>query len=33
MEKAYTSLSLFDFQQMFATDNQCFAYLSAEKWK
>jgi hypothetical protein len=27
------SLSLFEFQQHFATDNQCFAYLSAKKWK
>jgi hypothetical protein len=33
MEKAYQSLSLFDFQQQFATDNQCLAYLAAEKWK
>jgi hypothetical protein len=33
MEKAYQSLSLFEFQQRFTTDNQCFAYLSAEKWK
>jgi hypothetical protein len=33
MEKSYKSLSLFDFQQRFATDNQCLAYLAAEKWK
>ena len=33
MEKAYQSLSLFEFQQCFSTDNQCIAYLSAEKWK
>jgi hypothetical protein len=33
MEKAYQSLSLFDFQTQFATDNQCLAYLAAEKWK
>jgi hypothetical protein len=33
MEKAYQSLSLFEFQQRFATDTQCLAYLSAEKWK
>jgi hypothetical protein len=33
MEKSYSSLSLFEFQQRFATDNQCLAYLSAEKWK
>jgi transposase-like protein len=33
MEKRYDSLSLFEFQQMFASDNQCLAYLAAEKWK
>jgi len=33
MEKSYESLSLFEFQQRFATDNQCLAYLAAEKWK
>jgi transposase-like protein len=33
MEKKYNSLSLFEFQQRFTTDNQCLAYLSAEKWK
>jgi hypothetical protein len=33
MEKSYESLSLFDFQQQFSTDNQCLAYLAAEKWK
>ena len=33
MEKSQNSLSLFEFQQRFATDNQCLAYLSAEKWK
>ena len=33
MSKSYESLSLFEFQQIFATDNQCLAYLSAEKWK
>jgi len=33
MEKAYESLSLFEFQQCFATDNQCLAYLAAEKWR
>jgi hypothetical protein len=33
MEKRYNSLSLFDFQQRFTTDNQCLAYLAAEKWK
>ena len=33
MGKSYKSLSLFDFQQQFMTDNQCFAYLAAEKWK
>ena len=26
-------MSLFEFQQRFTTDNQCLAYLSAEKWK
>ena len=31
MEKAYESLSLFEFQHCFSTDNQCLAYLSAEK--
>jgi transposase-like protein len=33
MESKNKSLSLFEFQQRFATDNQCLAYLSAEKWK
>ena len=33
MLKSYESLSLFEFQQRFATDNQCLAYLAAEKWK
>ena len=33
MEKAYNSLNLLDFQQRFCTDNQCLAYLAAEKWK
>ena len=33
MEKSHKSLSLFEFQQRFATDNQCIAYLAAEKWK
>jgi hypothetical protein len=33
MEKAYNSLSLFDFQQRFASDSQCLAYLATEKWK
>jgi hypothetical protein len=33
MGKAYQSLSLFEFQQQFATENQCLAYLAAEKWK
>ena len=33
MEKSHKSLSLFEFQQRFATDNQCLAYLAAEKWK
>jgi len=33
MEKSFESLSLFDFQQRFATDDQCLAYLAAEKWK
>jgi hypothetical protein len=33
MEKSYESLSLFEFQQRFATDKQCLAYLAAEKWK
>ncbi|MDR0547246.1 MAG: transposase [Dysgonamonadaceae bacterium] len=33
MEKAYQRLSLFEFQQQFTTENQCLAYLAAEKWK
>jgi hypothetical protein len=33
MEKSCQSLSLFEFQQHFASDNQCLAYLAAEKWK
>ena len=33
MEKSYENLSLFEFQQRFATDDQCLAYLAAEKWK
>jgi len=33
MEKLHNSLSLFEFQQRFSTDNQCLAYLAAEKWK
>jgi hypothetical protein len=33
MEQAYTNLSLFDFQQRFTDDNQCLAYLAAEKWR
>jgi hypothetical protein len=33
MEKRDKSLSLFDFQQRFTTDNQYFAYLAKEKWK
>ena len=33
MEKAYESLSLFEFQQQISIDNQCLAYLSAEKWR
>ena len=33
MDKSSNSLSLFQFQQRFATDNQCLAYLSAERWK
>jgi hypothetical protein len=33
MEKANESLSLFEFQQRFSTEDPCFAYLSAEKWK
>ena len=30
MDKSSNGLSLFQFQQRFATDNQCLAYLSAE---
>ena len=33
MEKSHKNLSLFEFQKRFTTDNQCLAYLSAEKWK
>ena len=33
MERAFESLSLFAFQQRFASDRQCLAYLSAEKWR
>jgi hypothetical protein len=33
MAKSYNSLSLFDFQQRFTTENQCLAYLATEKWK
>jgi transposase-like protein len=33
MDKSYHSLSLFEFQQRFSSDNQCLAYLAAEKWK
>jgi predicted RNA-binding Zn-ribbon protein involved in translation (DUF1610 family) len=33
MEKRDKSLSLFDFQKRFTTDNQCLAYLAQEKWK
>ena len=33
MEKSHKSLSLFEFQQRFTSDNQCRAYLAAEKWK
>jgi hypothetical protein len=33
MEKRDKSLSLFDFQNRFTTDNKCFAYLAQEKWK
>ena len=33
MEKSHKSLNLFEFQQRFTSDNQCRAYLAAEKWK
>ena len=33
MEKSHKSMSLFKFQQRFTSDNQCRAYLAAEKWK
>jgi len=32
METAYQSLSLFEFQQRFATDDRYLAYLVAVKW-
>jgi hypothetical protein len=32
MEKSRQSLSLFEFQQQFATD-KCLAYLAAGKWE
>jgi len=31
MVKSHKSLSLLEFQQRFVTDNQCRAYLAAEK--
>jgi len=33
MGKSHKSLSLFEFQQRFTSDNQCCGYLAAEKWK
>jgi len=33
MDKSANSLSLFEFQQRFSTDNQCLAHLASEKWK
>jgi len=33
MEKSHKSMRLFEFQQRFTSDNQCRAYLAAEKWK
>ena len=33
MVKSHKSLNLFEFQQRSTSDNQCRAYLAAEKWK